>query len=507
MGKTYLKELAPWEQKSKYFKNVRSGYLEDIQQNIDMLLSGIRSQTQNRLESSKKIIVSHDIISDVIDYFSIDEAHVAQGLLGVGPAFEWGISDVLWKIEQNSSFFKQNFPGSAKKYTDQSLISLNQKAEEGYQKGWFDESLKSFLRMEKRGGADFAVYISMGMIYLLHVINKEKAFEYFQKAEDYAKSRSKFYTSFTLLYQALIKRDMGFVEEAEALSKKATAISPSFSEAYYQNAQYNALIGKADKAVHMLKKATDIDVRYLFKLSNDDVFEPIQQQLKGLFDQIQKTKKQNAAAGYDKYKVFINEIYDLKNQYNDTFRANPIEFEPDILRTIQRGMDEMEGYLSRGSIMDFFLMDALMTNSNFSRGTRQLYLKIHRNIMLRRKEFRAPFEKKIQQVRNRCNMFTGDGNHRMGQFLVTMAYFAFGTFGAIVATSVRMSIPSGIIGAIFGFLLALLIQFVIKRYGETYDIDYSVYDTYSKTDTFLSHLKNLEKNISMNETGSLGFSV
>ena len=142
MEKTYSKELAPWEQKSKHFKNVRSGYLKDIQQNIDMLLDGIRSQIQNRLESSKKIIVSNDIISDVIDYFSIDEAHVAQGILGAGPAFEWGVSDVLWKIEQNSSFFKQNFSGSAKKHTDQSLISLNQKAEEGYQKGWFDESLK-----------------------------------------------------------------------------------------------------------------------------------------------------------------------------------------------------------------------------------------------------------------------------------------------------------------------------------------------------------------------------
>ena len=61
MGRTYLKEPAPWEQKSKYFRNVRSGYLENIQQNIDMLIEGARSLVEIRVKSAKSIFISPDM--------------------------------------------------------------------------------------------------------------------------------------------------------------------------------------------------------------------------------------------------------------------------------------------------------------------------------------------------------------------------------------------------------------------------------------------------------------
>ena len=506
MGQTYAKEIAPWEQKSKYFQNVKSGYLEDLQQNIDMLLTGIRTQTEERIQSSGKLFVSADIMSEVIEYFSIDETDIALGILGTGPSFEWGISDVLWKIEQSSAIFKKSFSGPSKKHSDTNLRNLNQQAEEAYQKGWFDESLKHFLKLEKREGADFSAYMSMGMIYLLHIVNKENALDCFEKAENYASSRSKFYTSFSLLYQALIKRDLGVLNEAEALSHKAASLTPTFAEAFYQNAQYNVLLGKQDKAMGMLQKAIEINIRYALKVKADTIFKSVDSHLKAVFEKIRNKKHETALEYFEKIESFIDEIEEIKNKYNDIFRSHQIEFEPDIMRTIQNGVGEMEDFLKRGSIMDFVLMNEMMTNSSFSRMIRELYLKVLRNTMLRRKEFRAPFEKKIQAVQNRCNMFTGDGSNRLCQFVVTLAYLAFGTMGALVATSIKMSMPFGITGAIIGFIIALMIQFVIKRYGDTYDIDYSVYDTYNETETFLSHLKKLEKKLSLASSSSLSFS-
>lgn len=505
MGKIYLKELAPWEQKSKHFRNVRFGYLENIQQNVETALESIRIQTESWINSANHNYISSDIASDVLDLLTVDETRMAYGLIKLGPVFEWGISDVIWRFEQNSQYFKQVFAEISIQYKDQNIKRLNQKAELGYQKGWFDEALKDFLKVEKRGGADFSVYISIGMIYLFHMINKNKALEYFEKAETAIKSKSNFYASYALMYQALIKRDMGLIEEAELLSKKAASISSTYAEVLYQNAQYNMMLGRTDNAIAMIKKTLSVDISYGLKIINEKDFKSLMPHINELFEDIIRVKKEEAILGYEKFKDVINEILDIQKRFNDTFRSKQFEFEPEIMRIIQNGFDEMDASLHRGSVMDLVLMDRLMKDSDFSRMTWHLYQKAHQHVMMKRKEFREPFEKKIQQVRNRCNMFTTDGNNRMGQLLVTLGYLLFGILGTISATSIKMSMPYGIIGAVVGFMIALTIQFIIKRYGETYDIDYTVYDTYNQTELFLKHLNKLKKQLSVLKTATPTF--
>jgi tetratricopeptide (TPR) repeat protein len=63
------------------------------------------------------------------------------------------------------------------------------------------------------------------------------------------------YTSYALLYKALIKRDFGLIEDAEKCTSEAIKLSPGFTEAMYQNAQYNALLNRPEKAIPLLKKA------------------------------------------------------------------------------------------------------------------------------------------------------------------------------------------------------------------------------------------------------------
>lgn len=132
------------------------------------------------------------------------------------------------------------------------------------------------------------------MIYLFQKIDKGNALEYFDKAIKYGTPKSKYYTSFALLHKALIKRDFGLMEEAEACARQAGELSPDLSEAFYHCAQYNALLNRPDKAMQMLTKAIMLDANYCNKANVDLAFSQFQSQLTGVFADFRKTEGSKA---------------------------------------------------------------------------------------------------------------------------------------------------------------------------------------------------------------------
>ena len=81
----------------------------------------------------------------------------------------------------------------------------------------------------------------------------------------YSKPKSAFHTSYALLHKALIHFDMGNTEEAEKASYEAISLFPNFTEALYQNAQYNAQLLNTDKSIANLKKVIRSDKLYCLK--------------------------------------------------------------------------------------------------------------------------------------------------------------------------------------------------------------------------------------------------
>ena len=129
--------------------------------------------------------------------------------------------------------------------------------------------------------------MSIGIIYLFHEANKEKALDSFDKAIIHAgKQSAAYYKNYALLYKALVKRDYGLIEEAEELTNQALNTKPNLAEAIYQNAQYNALLNKQDKAIPLLKKVIDSDIVYCLKINNEHDFDGMRSQTNKLFEKV-----------------------------------------------------------------------------------------------------------------------------------------------------------------------------------------------------------------------------
>ena len=286
---TYIDELAPWEKRNEYYSDIQLG--RDIKIQKGEMMSQALKMITSQISSTNAIVASQNIVVDTISDLLRDTERIGDGILGMRAAFEWGISDVVWQIEMKSARMKE-FIKPLYAAADKKTKHLREEVEEDYGQGHTDYALENFLILTRENEFDFSAHMSVGIIYLFHKIDKEKALDYFDKAVTYAQKQSTYYASYALLYKALIKRDYGLIEEAERLTKKAVATLSNFTEAMYQNALCNALLNKPDKAIPLLKQAIDIDVVYCLKINNEPAFDGIRPQITKLFEEVREERNE-----------------------------------------------------------------------------------------------------------------------------------------------------------------------------------------------------------------------
>ncbi|MBC8550934.1 MAG: hypothetical protein H8D23_14915, partial [Candidatus Brocadiales bacterium] len=259
---TYIDKLAPWEEKNEYYKDVKLG------KGVKDLKIILKNQTEEmikaQLDSADEIISSQGIMEDTIQEIGYGIKNVGQGMSGLKAAFEWGISDVVWCIERDTEELRDVMM-NIYRVPDGQIDRLRHKADDAFARGDMESAIEIFAEIESSIKDDFSICISYGMIYLFHKIDKEKALVCFDRAIKYVRPYSTYYTSYALLYKALIKRDFGLIEEAENCTHEAIALSPGLTEAMYQNAQYNALLNRPENAIPLLKKAIKEDIVYCLK--------------------------------------------------------------------------------------------------------------------------------------------------------------------------------------------------------------------------------------------------
>jgi tetratricopeptide (TPR) repeat protein len=105
-----------------------------------------------------------------------------------------------------------------------------------------------------------------------------------------------------LLYKALIKRDFGLIEDAEKCTSEAIKLSPGLTEARYQNAQYNALLNRPEKAIPLLKKAIKEDIVYCLKILWEQDFKQISSEIAELYEKIRNEKNEKIKEALEKEK-------------------------------------------------------------------------------------------------------------------------------------------------------------------------------------------------------------
>ena len=346
--KLYLNELAPWERRKEYYQHIQLG--KDVNKQTELLGSAINNQIEAQLRSANALIASQELIREKIGELSQSTSAgfnmVADGISSLQSAFEFGISEVVWQIEQNREVLK-NILEVLMAPLDTQAKERRKRAENAFSNGWIEDAEEEFLETEKLNKYDFAIHISLGMIYLFNKINKKKALEYFEKAIKYAKPESNYYTSFALLHKASIMRDLAKIEEAEKCTQEAINLSPDLSEAYYQNAQYNALLNKPDKSISSLKKAIKMDKLYCLKVNTNEDFDSIRDMVNNLFRELRDEEGNKLQS---EFVTIIKRQDDFGTLCN---KINKFAINPDFHHNLTTNMiKKIKAYIKRNSYFD-----------------------------------------------------------------------------------------------------------------------------------------------------------
>ncbi|MCK4762927.1 MAG: hypothetical protein KAW12_12090 [Candidatus Aminicenantes bacterium] len=443
----YKNGIAPWEMRKEYYQQIQLG--KDIRSQIESINKQTKAMMAAQIKSTSAQIVSQDRVIEGVEEVSYGIEKVEQGIHELKAAFEWGLSEVVWQIEQNRDVLK-DIHESLKNPRHTKAEERREKGEEAYSNGWIDDAEEEFLESEKLNKFNFSVHISLGMIYLFHKKNKDKALSFFEKAVKYAKPKSPYHVSFSLLYSALIKRDLDQIEEAEKDTSIAIELTPNFAEAFYQNAIYNAFLENSDKSMYSLEKAIKLDKNYCVKADNESAFEPIKKDLIKLFEKLRdniniKCKKQ------------IETNYNLVSTINQLMGANRFD------DTFSR----LETLLNRNSYFDG--LEAFNMLSSLKDEIREY----HKNVEKHFRSLVSNIDSQISRLYSEKNDKKNEVGKPLGLFLLILGVIV-ATFPGYISCNayvenVQNKAPdtlSGVIDHFFGtFIVGPVIFFLILAVG------------------------------------------
>lgn len=487
----YLNELAPWERKSEYLHHIQLG--KDLKSQTTILRDALNNQTRAQLASASAIIASQDRIVAGIGELSCGLNQIEQGIEGLQDTFVWGISEIVWQIEQNREVLK-GILEVLMTPLDTQAKERRKRAENAYSNGWFDDAEEEFLESEKLNRYDFTIHISLGLIYLFHKTDKEKALEYFENAIKYAKPESNYYTSYALLYKALLKRDFGLIEEAENHSSEAIALSPNFIEAIYQNAQYNALLNKYNIAIPSLRKCINSNIKYCLKIDKEKDFDGIRTYINELFISVKDSENEKAT----KKLQSLCATQALHSKMNgEVQRITPYDnlssLTDDISATDE--ISKAEAMIANNTIFD--AREANIIIDNFEEKIKLLQKKY--NIKLRSlidsySSESKSLEYSIEANKQAKKLFLKSLPKAIGISLIATVFFGI-VIGTIVGTIIGL-ITNAAIGLIVGLFIALGLGYKIID-DETYalrsnikelphDVNKKIKERKTKADKLLS---------------------
>lgn len=348
----YLNQLAPWEEKKQYHEVIRLG--SNLRKQTEALKSASQAQIQAQLESANSIIASNERVTNIIENglneLSVGIRDISNGINGLRSAFEWGISEVVWQIEQSNKSLLDILEVLMAPL-DTKAKELKRRAEEAYSNGWYEDALEDFIKSKELNKYDFTIHISIGMIYLFHSSDKIKALESFEKAIKYSRPKSNYHTSYSLLYKAIILFDNESLEEAEKASSEAIQLTPDFLEAIYQNSVYNAILNKDDKYLKNLRRLFTKDVRYVLKANSDKLFDSVRVQINQLIIQMKDEKLLKCSKQLNDLKSKLSERDEIVNIYSSMI-DNHYNIKPKDKKYFKNIIKEIESLISLNSYFD-----------------------------------------------------------------------------------------------------------------------------------------------------------
>ncbi|WKZ20213.1 MAG: hypothetical protein QY310_06515 [Candidatus Jettenia sp. CY-1] len=198
-------------------------------------------------------------------------SNMVNGFERLDATFNWGFSELIWRIDQQTSIAEDIRKALTEPLTTQSR-ELRKRGIEAYNYGWFDVALKDLHEAMEKVRIDFVVVQYIGNIYLFHEQDYDKAIFYYGEAARFSDPKSIPHYVFALFHQALAyylarhKSKIDDYRSACSCLQKAVDKMPENLELRYQLAQYCVLAERKEDGLKELDVVLRSDPRYLLKV-------------------------------------------------------------------------------------------------------------------------------------------------------------------------------------------------------------------------------------------------
>ena len=232
--------------------------------------------------------------SDCTLEISLDK--FAGGLDQLNADFHILLGDFMWKHEMERHSLNAALQEIRVEEFESQARAYRLRAERAYFNCWYEEALADFFEAEKCNYPDFSVHRSIGSIFLYHVIDLEKAHEYFLKAAKYAQPCDASHAAEAQYFVGIACALQQKFEEGLEHLQRALSLNPYLYEAQYQKACLAALLGDTTMAVESLETAIKGDPRYYERTRQNQIFDRARPQVEALLaEQIELVQERFAA--------------------------------------------------------------------------------------------------------------------------------------------------------------------------------------------------------------------
>ncbi|CAK0754471.1 putative TPR repeat-containing protein [Gammaproteobacteria bacterium] len=346
----------PFEKKSKYYSHIDLG--KDPGTLIYLIVKATEDLLISQAALSDRIVVSNERISDGLHYLSAHVDDVKEGAYGLKSAFEFGISEPVWQIEKSRRNL-QNIIKISTFHLDEEGKKSRKQAEDYYAAGLIDNAEEECIYYSEVNEYDFTVYLNLGMIYMFRYIDLDESIYYFDNAAKYARQKSPYYASFALMHKARVLREHGSIDEARQCLEEAIGLSPDFLELSYQLSIIEAQSNK-EKAVSLITKLLDSDIRYSLKAENEPAFNPIRADLHHSYKDIIDSQSIHIQQQHDDISLEADKVLEkIDACYLILETENP---HPDIKSELNLVLQRLIELINRKSLIDSYTAGMILKN-------------------------------------------------------------------------------------------------------------------------------------------------
>jgi tetratricopeptide (TPR) repeat protein len=251
--------------------------------------------------------------------------NIARGMNEFASVIEWGFGELSWQVQQQTSLLQEQtslleeIKNTLEKQRRFQADDLRVQAEENRSRGDYKHAIEYFLESLHESSLDYRTYIGLAETYL-RIGQFTNAKIYLENSLHHAPASGNFsYKSYSLRLIGRIYYCWEDYENAIKSLKRAIELSPDYTKAYYDLAQYYAVNRDVEEAILHLRRSIegnsfyfDLAIREKNFNSVRDAVLQLREEMKGDALEKAKTAILNAETALQEAEESEAQVYELE---------------------------------------------------------------------------------------------------------------------------------------------------------------------------------------------------